>query len=143
MSETLLSLSVLATTPSGTLELNDRDAYRVEGTSFSEQSVTKRRSMAENPFLEGEYPVNAVRGNVTESLKVYVYGATHAEFHARIAALKEVFDQARFTVTKTIEGSAVVWSCYSSDYQMTTQREYVHARMGLLSVNLLRHPQEA
>lgn len=140
--EPLLTLSVTVSTPTGTLELNDRVVYRVADGSFADQSVTKRRTEAPNPFLEGTFVVNALRDNVTETLKVYVYGSTHAEFAAAMAELKEAFDQARFAVVKTVEGQVTTWSCYSSDYQMSTQREFVHSRMGLLSVSLLRHPRE-
>lgn len=143
MSEPLLNLSVVVSVPAGTLELNDRVTYRIADGSFAEQSVSKRRQEASNPFLEGAFTVNALRENVTETLKVYVYGTTHAEFAAAMNALKAAFDQARFTVTKTVEGSAVVWSCFSSDYRMSTPREFVHSKMGTLEVSLVRHPVEA
>ena len=143
MTEALLDLSVkVYTDPVTFIELNDRVSYRIEAGSFAQQATSKKRQEATSPFLEGTYIVNALRENVTEQLNVYVYGSSPSDFQSKLQVLKDAFDLNEFVVTRTLGDSVHTWNCYSSDYSLTTQREFMHAKMGLLSVQLLRRPQE-
>ena len=90
--------------------------------------------------------VNALRENVTEQLNVYIYGASPAAFQEHVQRLRTVFDQPQFVVDKSMVNPNLTtttwrWYCYSSDYSLSTQREFLHANMGVMNVQLLRRPE--
>jgi len=135
----LLDVIVLVSTPLGPLSLNE-PPYELAADTFGSLSVTHRRQEAVNQFIEGTYTVNSLRENSQIPLSVYVRGATYAEFQAAYATLIEAFDQSTFEVRRVIEGVEVEWQCFSSDYSVTLQREFLHARMAKVDIQLNVHP---
>ncbi len=139
MAMAVLPVSVLVSTPDGNLELN-ADGYQLAGESFSSISVSHRKQEVVNPFVEGTYVVNSLRENITTPISVWVRGATHTEMAARLETLIAAFDQSMFTARVTVDGWVQTWQCFSSDYSVGLQREYMHAVMALVDVQLNRHP---
>jgi hypothetical protein len=135
-----ISLSVLLSTGGAPLEVNSRPHYYVGETSFNEKAVTKRRNTAKSPFIDGEWVYNVRKENVTEALEVYVTGATIHEREVLQKALTDALDQAHFTMTRTIEDSRVVWSCYSSDYTISSPRPLMLSKMCIVKAQVLCDP---
>src|SRR3954447_15915515 len=96
------------------LELNDGDLLRVGEGSFAETSVTLRRVTATNPFLEGEETVQALRGNITRPLAIWVYGGDHYRLSDTLELLANIFIQRRYQMVRTIENVSETFDCYAS-----------------------------
>lgn len=138
-----LPVSVLMSTPTGYLELNDRTTYRVADGSFSSRAVTHRRLSAQSPFLEGEYVYSSVRANISEPLNVYVTGATHFAMETALQALVTALEQTTFTVVRTIGDARYTLACYASDYTISADRPLLHATRVLVQIQLLQDPVAA
>jgi hypothetical protein len=137
--EQKLPLSVLMSTPVGDVELNAAP-FRVAGETFSSISVSHRRQEVTNPFVEGTYVVNSLRENLTTPLSVWVSGPTKSQLALSLDMLKSACDQSLFTVRVTVEDWVQNWQCFSSDYTVGLQREYLHATMALVDIQLNHHP---
>lgn len=139
MTAARLDADVVISTPLGPLPLNE-GIYELAADTFSSVSVTHRRQEATNPFIEGSYTVNSLRENLSVPISVYIRGDTAAEFQSGVKRLCDAFDQSTFEVRREIEGVVETWQCFSSDYTVNLQREFLHARMGRLDAQLVVHP---
>jgi len=139
MAAVILDLSVEVSTPTGNLELNVYP-YQLTGESFTQETISHRKQEAVNPFVEGTYIVNSLRENVTTNISVWVRGATPAAMGASLETLKAAFDQSMFTAQVRLVDWTQTWQCFASDYAVTLQREFIHATMAKLDVQLLHHP---
>jgi hypothetical protein len=139
MSGPLLDVTVLVSTPTGPLSLNEWP-YELAGDTFNTVSVTHRKQEAVNPFIEGTYTINSLRENILQALSVYVRGNTHKEFQDATKALCAAFDQSTFEVRRVIEDATEEWQCFSSDYTITLQREFLHAKMAKVDIQVVAHP---
>lgn len=116
--------------------------YQVAGDALASRSVQQRRIEAKNPFLEGTYTVSALRENVMETISVYVRGANAFEVHQGVRRLCEALDQRKFRMQLEFDGAVHQWSCMAADYQVESQREFIHARMAKVVAQVPRHPVE-
>lgn len=132
-------VSVALSTPDGALELNSAP-YRVGDGSFEESAVTLRKQTVQSPFLEGEFVVNALRGNSTESLNVWVSESSAFALQASLDVLKDALRQPQFTLVRTVQNARTTFYCYASDYSVTTQRALLHANRAQLRTQITREP---
>lgn len=138
----IIDVSLVFSTPAGMLECEDEvNGYWLHADTFNQSVGAHRNTTVANRWVEGTYAVSTVRDNTTESVVVYVRGATQGQYRARMEALKAVFDQPSFTGIKTIGSSIEQWDCMVSDYTEESQQEYIHRTMGDLRVSLQRRPQ--
>lgn len=126
--------------PNGPLDLMAAP-YDLEASSFSEWSVQWRKKHAENDYVEGEYLVSAVRQNVTETLAVWVEGATEAEVQAGVAALTAALEQSSYTLSFGVAGSTVTWSCEPAEYSVRREHTRFHAVQALVVAQVPRKPR--
>lgn len=128
--------------PSLSLEQpGDPFPYQLEAGTREEYGVTFRKQEVSSPFVEGTYLIQAVRENVTEQVNVWVRGRTHMEMDRRIQAVLERVERPRF-VTDFRVGSVIErWNCQVASYTVRTQREYQHATMALLRMQIPRLPR--
>jgi hypothetical protein len=124
------------------LELNDKVNYRMGEGSFDNQSVQHRRKTSTNPFVEGEYVVSSLRGNVTEQMNVQVFGANQYATRSALQTLQTALEQTTFQVVRTIDNWKTTWTCYASDYTMQSSRPLMNAKMVIVQIQLLRDPVE-
>jgi len=139
----MIDLTVLIASPTGMLNLNTYP-YRISGESFASETTSHRKTEASNPYVEGTFVVNTVRENIGTSLAVWVYTdpPNRNELLRALGALKDALDQAFFTVTLTVNGGTQLWNCVTSDYNVESQRELVHATRAKLVAQLNRLPYE-
>jgi hypothetical protein len=139
-----IDLSVRISNPTGGwIELNDHVVFTVADGSFAEESVTHRRAEDTNPFLEGAYLINALRGNVTRPLNVYVEGQTHYDMEENLDRLKALVEQRQYQLARTVENAGRLFTCFASDYSTTSDRPLLFARKALLKVQLVTHPVDS
>lgn len=135
-----LTVSVLITTPAAsTMELN-ADPYRAEASSRSTQQTAWRKVMATNPYVEGSYPVSAVKDNIVEQLSVYVTGSTSADLRAKLEALKACLDQLSYSIAWSVGGDVEYWKCFTAEYSMESSQPLQVARKALLKAQVPRLP---
>lgn len=136
-----LDISVKIQTPTGWLDLEDPDSgYEVHAESLGERSVTYRKTEASSPWVEGTFPISAVRDNVVESLSIYVRGDTTYEFKRRVQVLTDAIEQLSYLLLVRIEDASEYWQCFPADYSIQTQHEYLHARLGVVRAQVPRLP---
>lgn len=122
------------------VNLNDHTNYQVAGDALGETAVQRRRITATSPVIEGEYEVHSVRGNVTEQVPVWVYGATHAAVAANFAQLATLFSQGTFSIRVTLNNSRETWTCFSADYSLGRGQAYSHNGRALFNAQVPRLP---
>jgi hypothetical protein len=138
-----LAISVKLYTGASTyIELNDKATFWVADGSFENQAVQHRRKTATSPFVEGEYVVSNLRGNVTEQLNVYVKGATQYAVRSSLKTLQTALEQQTFQVVRTIDNWKTTWTCYASDYTMQSSKPLLHSKLVLVQIQLIRDPVE-
>lgn len=129
------------TTPGGFIDLNDHERYELEKTTFSTVQATFRRSQATNPYVSGSFTVNAVPENVMENLSVWCRGDTHADLWDAVIALTDALRQVTYNIERIIEDDYELWSCFTADYSVNYQQEYLHARTALVNAQIPRLPE--
>jgi hypothetical protein len=129
-------------TPNEWLELNDGTHLVLAKETFSEASVTKRKTEATNPYLEGTHTVSALREEVLETVAIYVYGADHFATALKTRVVTDAFDQNEYRIIIGTENAWRVWWCGSANYRIDSSQELLHARMCKITIEVPRHPVE-
>ena len=135
-----LDFTVKIMGPTGWYDLEDGVHYAVHGDSFASYTQSWRRREVSNEWVEGTYPVSLVRENVTEPLAVHVYGDTPGEERAYRDKLISTIEQYSWMLMVRIGDIADYWSCFSSDYTVETQREFIHAQRSVVRATVTRLP---
>jgi hypothetical protein len=126
-------------TTSGPLNLM-AGPYDLEASSFAESAVQWRKQEVENAWVEGTFLTGAVRGNVTETLAVWVEVATEAARLAAVKALTDALEQLSFTLTFGVDGQSTTWQCQASDYAVRTEQSFRFGRITLVRAEVPRLP---
>lgn len=127
--------------PTGWLNLQDPSGgYELEVSTVGERAVAHRKVEASSGWMEGSYYTRTVRENVTETLAVYVFGSSAADYDAKEKALTDAFDQLSFQVIMSVGNSQKIWDCWVSDYTITTSRDHRFYKMGLVNAQVPRMP---
>lgn len=137
--EARLDVAMDVSTPAGPLHLNQAP-YMLGAETLGSTSVTHRRTEATNPFVEGAYTVNALRENVTTPVSIWVRASTPGGLGTALEALTSAFDQSMFIVDTRVVDWTMRWQCFASDYSIGLQREFLHATVALVDVQLVHHP---
>lgn len=136
-----LDLQVKIATTTGWLDLDDPLAgYTVHGDSFATRTVSYRTRAVSNEFIEGSFAVTSVRENVNEVLAVRVSGNTTYEFRNRVQKLTDALEQLSYQIMMRIEDATEYWTCQPAGYAIETQREFYHARIGVVRATVPRLP---
>ena len=132
-------LSVTLSTPTTPLELN-AGKYYVGENSFNELAQTKRRNEAASPFIDGSYPYNTRKENITEALEVHVLGDTIHDREVLEKAVTDALDQGHFTMIRIMEDSKKTWRCHSSDWSISAPRALAISRRCIIKAQVLCDP---
>jgi hypothetical protein len=135
-----LDFSVKIQGPTGWFDLEDGDHYAIHGESFSSYAQTWRKREVNTEWIEGSFPVSAVRENVTEPLVVYVRGNTFGEGRIYRDKLIAAVEQLSWMLMVRFGDVADYWQCWASDYTVETQREFLHAMLAVVRVTVSRLP---
>jgi hypothetical protein len=139
-----LDLSCVIETAAGPLQLQDPESgYELAKESLASRSVNYRKIEVSGDFTEGTYTDRRVRGNVTESLSVYVAGESAYEFRQRVRRLTDALEQLAFTITMRVEDATETWRCTCADYSIDTTQEFMFATIGLVKATVPRLPAAA
>lgn len=123
------------------LDGGPRMGYELHSDTRASRAVTWRKTSVDNNWVEGSYDVTAVRGNVTEVVAVWVYGASLSDFWKRVHALADQIASPAFAITWNWGGMTEIWDCTFSDYTVETQREFVYSNTGIVRMQINRRPK--
>lgn len=127
--------------PAGWIVLEDEaNGYSLESSSFGEASTTHRKTEVSSEWIEGSFVVRSVRENVTETLAVYVTGATPYELATRLAALTNALEQNSFILTTRWGNLAETYYCSVADYKVTASQPLRFATMALVTATVPHLP---
>jgi hypothetical protein len=118
----------------------DVNGYELEATTRGEMAVSLRKQQVENPYTEGTYTVNSVRQNVTETVAVWVYAPDHSTLERRLQVIKDYVIQPAWTLVWGLPGLTETWNCQSSEYTISSGREFKVATMALIKLAVDRLP---
>lgn len=128
-------------TPEGWLDINDHRHYELHPDSLTGQQVRHRRMTAQSPYVPGSFTVQSVPENVEERVSVWVRGDSHHDMMTALRVLGEAFSQLQYTMEWTLEDHRFYWQCQVADYQVESQREFLHARLSRLTAQVPRTPE--
>jgi hypothetical protein len=116
--------------------------YELEASTLEEIATTWRKQQVDNVWTEGSYTVSAVRENQSVPVSVWVRGATHQQMRQRLLVVQTAVGRPQWAARLTLGSPAYTehWTCQTSDYVVRTQREFQHATMALLKINVVRLP---
>jgi hypothetical protein len=124
----------------GWIDLEDGQHYAIHGESFAERQQTYRKREINSPWIEGTFAISAVRENTTEQLVVWVKGDTHYEWRVYLERLTDALSQLSYRVMLRVGDMADYWDCWAADYSVQTQREFWHAKLGVVRATVPRLP---
>ena len=137
----VLELNVLIEHPDGWLDLNDHQNYRVANDALAEGNHSFRRLTATSPYVHGSYTITSVPDNIEETLSVWVLGGTRADLAQNIQYLTDALQQITFGIVIKVEDYSVLWTCFASEYKVSTRHELMHSRMGQVVAQVPRLPK--
>lgn len=135
-----LDLQVKVQAATGWFDLEDGAHYSVHADSLASKSVSYRQRTVENDFVEGSFIATSVRENITETLAFWVSGSSHYEWRTYVDKLTDALEQLSYLVMVRIEDMAEYWTCSPAQWTVETQREFIHARMGVVRASIPRLP---
>lgn len=122
------------------ISLNDVINYQVSSEDFGNKQQSLRRIEADSPYYDGSFTVHVTKQNVTESLSIYVRGASQNHVTENLLFLEELFMQPTYTMTLRMDDHLETWSCEPSEYSIERSHIYMHNGMAVFKVQVLRHP---
>lgn len=125
---------------SGWFDLEDGVSYAVHSDSFATWSQTWRKKEVNNEWVEGTFPVSAVRENVSVPLVVYCKGVTRKDQVNAQSKLTAAIEQLSWMLMVRFEEVSEYWQCWASDYTVETQSEFRHAGISVVRVTVDRLP---
>lgn len=138
ISRTELSLADL------TIDSEGFGTYLVDKAGLGRVGTTPRETFATAPpWLNGRLRTAVVKDESTLVLTVRVQAASSSALDTAVAALEAAFDQFEYTVTKTVDGVAKVYTAYPATIQSTdalTAFERVTAFHEDLSISIPVYP---
>lgn len=122
------------------LDLNDHISYQVADKIFGSQQAWNRQTV-KSPYVDGEFLVNATKGNVTDTFSVQVMGPSQSYMQAAINAAVDAFSQFSYLLTVIQDDASVTYTCMPADYTIDWSKERMWARQGLVTFQFPRLPQ--
>lgn len=111
----------------GVLHLNDHVNYILDDEILG-GSTSWQRQTTKSPYVDGEFTVNRVLGDVEERISLDVLSDNHIGLQANIVQLVKAFSQARYTLTMYVDDSVWAYDCEAADYTVGWEktRRMVH-----------------
>jgi hypothetical protein len=140
MSEVLDVQASLQTT-TGWLDLDDAAAgYELGSDSFSEKSISHRKTEVANEWVEGSYVSRSVRDNIGEVVSVYIIADTPYDLAVKVDRITSAFDQLSYQMIVRFADSQETWDCSLADYTVSTKQEMRFATMALVKATVPHLP---
>lgn len=121
-------------------DLEDGVHYAVHAESFAQVAQTWRKREVNSEWIEGSFPVSAVRENAQEALVVWVRGYSPADARAYRDKLVDALCQLSFMLMVRRGDVAEYWQCFPSDYTIEQSREFQHAGVSIVRATVPRLP---
>lgn len=122
------------------VNLNDTVNFRVAGEFREQSQVQHRKITATSVIVEGEYTVHSVRANVTETVNIWVHGATQADVTTNLVNLETWFTQNSYQLRFRFGNSRETWDCFVADYIIGRNQVFSHSVMAAFSAQVPRLP---
>lgn len=123
------------------INLNEPGSFKpATDPNLAGTSKTKRRITTTSPVLDGDYLIHATAGQITEQLKIWVYGDDHTDLANNYQLLEQIFDQFDFRVRITMDNFREVWTCQASDYTLDRSQTMTHNCMAIFTASIPRFP---
>jgi hypothetical protein len=137
-----LSVSAKVTRPAlggGDLDINTGN-YRIAGPTFFGGTATWDKKTVSSPVVEGDITTHRRRGNIMESLTVYVAGSSIGDTMANIRTLVDAFTQDRFSLSINIGTSNNQWDCEAADYSVQMDNAHIYNKYVVVTFSIPRKP---
>lgn len=137
-----LDLSVRVSAPDGWHELEDEaNGYSLHPDSMASGTEPVRDVSSDGDWIDGTFTRRATRGNVTETLAIWVEAADHWAWLQRWNDLKGWLGQVNYNIEVTIDNGKEIWSCMKpAEFTWDLQQAFRFATSGLLRASVSRHP---
>lgn len=140
----MIETQVVASGGGAILNLHE-PPYALHAEWRANEVSTVRKEMKSNRWVTGEHPASSVRGNVRETVSVWVEADTFAVMHAASRALRDVMLSKVWTLTITeLEGGVAtvveVLTCFATETTVTTTQEYRYSTTALVKGDVERLP---
>ena len=140
----VLDVSAKILTPTGWIELeNETGGYTLASDSFTDRSISYRKTEIESEWIEGTFISRAVRGSVTEKVSVYVSATTPYGLELALKRLTDGFSQLSFSMIVRFGDNQETWNCNLAEYTVSTKQEMRFATMALVNATVPRAPTVA
>lgn len=136
-----LDISAKIETASGWLSLEDGQFYSLSAETLASRSQSYRKREVTSEWIEGTFPVTAVRDNTVEAVVVYFRGNTAWEFRQNQLALTDALEALSFQFMFRQDNLTEYWQCFVSDYTVEVQHEFRHALLGVVRAQIPRLPE--
>lgn len=123
------------------LDLNDRYVYRATPESLVATSQARNRTTVTSSMYDGEWEVHSTLGNVTETIAVYVRGASQAIIKENINRVIDAFSQSLYQVRVTLDDDVTYWRCFPAEYSIDRSHVYMHNKMAVVRLQIPRFPK--
>lgn len=131
VSRTLLGL--------GSLNINDHLVYELSTTVFG-GSVAYQTTWISSPYVDGDIPHTRRRGNVTDTLGVYVMGETNKDVLTNMQTLVAAMQQDKYSLMLVYDGATYQYECHSADYTVGWDQANLNANKILVTFSVPRKP---
>ena len=121
------------------LDINDGTTYLL-GTRIMDGQVTWERTQVKGPWTDGDFTVNRRRGNVIDTVTVWVNGQSQAALSGNISQLITAFSQDTFTLSIAMGGAQYAWTCEAADYSVAMEHANVINKKVLVTFSVPRYP---
>lgn len=135
-----VALSII--TPNGSIDLNDHSHYAVSAQSTRENTSTAyRQILATSPALAGQYLVHSVPDLVTETVGIWVLGATQTALQANYNALRAAFESWTYQLAWTWADYSEHWNCNAvTSMTIDMSQGMLHNYMAHVTLTVPRFP---
>lgn len=126
------------------VSLNDGVTYKI-GSDGTRDSTAKtwRKVTADSPILGGNYLIHAVPEMVSESITIWVYGATQTEVSDNLFTLLGLFEQYDYRIRWTFDEYREYWRCQLADAMLSRGQVWTHNQMAQAQFTVPRYPDVA
>lgn len=101
----------------GNLALNT-DTYKIIRDSWGPGVVEFERHKASSPYINGDFLISRRKAQVEMPLGIRVTGSTPTDCLNKVGTLLRAFEQFRYQLSLTIEGTTFRYNCESADYSV-------------------------
>jgi len=123
------------------VSLNDHYNFILGSETLAQTQQSLRNHTVSSSMYDGDFIVHTTKGNVTETVQVYVLGADHVHIGDNVNKLVEAFTQSTFLVRRTFGNDIEIWRCFPAEYAYKRGHIEIHNRRATLTFNVPRFPK--